>query len=396
MRTLVQFGAGNIGRSFIGQLFARNGYEVVFVDISAPLVEALNERREYRIVIKRNGAPDEELAVRGVRAIDGRETASVVEAVATADYVATSVGLGALPDIISTLAQGVALRAGRFPDRPLDIIVAENIRDGARYFREALRPCLPRGFPLDEHVGLVETSIGKMVPLMRAEDLAGDPLLIFAEAYDELIVDRYGFKGPLPRIPTLNAVDNIRAYVDRKLFIHNLGHAAAAYFGYSQSPESRCIWQALELPAVAARVKAAMRESAAALALEYPRDLSPGSLEAHIEDLLVRFANRALGDTVYRVGRDLYRKLARDDRLVGAALMAAHHGLPFDTIAAAVRAAIGFRATDEEDRPYPRDAEFVARELPKGLPGILRDVSGLTADDPIGREVAARILSARQ
>ncbi len=316
MQTLIQFGAGNIGRSFIGQLFARNGYEVVFVDISTPLVEALNERREYRIVIKRNGAPDEELAVQGVHAIDGRDTASAAEAVATADYVATSVGLGALPDIIPTLAQGVALRAGRFPDRPLDIIIAENIRDGARYFREALKSRLPQGFPLDEHVGFVETSIGKMVPLMRAEDLAGDPLLIFAEAYDELIVDRYGFKGPLPRIPTLNAVGDIRAYVDRKLFIHNLGHAAAAYFGYSQSPESRCIWQALELPAVAAR-----------------------------------------------------------------------HGLPFDTIAAAVRAAIGFRATDEEGRRYPRDAEFVARELPKGLPGILRDVCGLSAEEPCAREV---------
>lgn len=396
MQTLVQFGAGNIGRSFIGQLFARNGYEVVFVDVSAPLVEALNERREYRIVIKRNGVSDEELVVQNVRAIDGREHASVADAVAGADYVATSVGLGALPDIIPVLARGIELRALRSPNRLLDVIIAENIRDGAPYFRESLGRHLPQGFPLADHIGLVETSIGRMVPLMRKEDLAADPLLLFAEEYNELIVDKHGFRGPLPQIPTLNPVENIRAYVDRKLFIHNLGHAATAYFGFSQSPDSRFIWQALELPGVAVRVRSAMGESAAALALEYPHDLKPGALTAHIDDLLVRFANRALGDTVYRVGRDLYRKLAHDDRLIGAALLAARHGLPCDTIADAIRAAVGFRAADEEGKLYPRDADFIAREVPRGLEGILRDVSGLAMEDPVERGVAVRILSSRQ
>lgn len=391
MRTLVQFGAGNIGRSFIGGLFAQNGYEVIFVDVSVPLVEALDERRSYRIVIKRNELPDEEFIVQGVRAIHGQNHASVAEAIAEADYVATSVGLRALPNIIPMLAKGIALRAGRSPGRPLDIIIAENIRDGANYFREKLGQYLAPDFPLADYVGLVETSIGKMVPIMRAEDLAADPLLLFAEAYDELIVDRYGFKGPLPLIPTLNPVDNIRAYVDRKLFIHNLGHAAAAYFGYRDSPESRYIWQALELPAVAAQVRKAMSESAAALALEYPQDLSPGALGAYIDDLLARFANRALGDTVYRVGRDLYRKLAHDDRLVGAALLAARHGLPFETIAAAVGAALEFRATDEEGNLYPRDADFIARELSKGLAGILRDVCGLSAEEPAEREVSLAV-----
>jgi len=32
MKYFVQFGAGNIGRSFIGQLFSRAGYEVIFIE----------------------------------------------------------------------------------------------------------------------------------------------------------------------------------------------------------------------------------------------------------------------------------------------------------------------------------------------------------------------------
>ena len=51
-KKLVQFGAGKIGRSFIGQLFSLSGYEVVFIDVYKPVVEALNNRRQYQVVIK--------------------------------------------------------------------------------------------------------------------------------------------------------------------------------------------------------------------------------------------------------------------------------------------------------------------------------------------------------
>jgi len=392
MPTLVQFGAGNIGRSFIGQLFASSGYEVVFVDVAKPLVEALNARREYSIVIKRSDAPDELLTVRNVRAIDADDGAAVAEAVAEAEYVATSVGLGALPHIFSVIAQGIALRAQRFPNRPLDIIIAENIHDGARYVRQALGQLLGSDSSILENIGLVETSIGKMVPIMPKEAQSTEPLLLFAEEYNELIVDRHGFKGPLPAISTLRAIENIRAYVDRKLFIHNLGHAAVAYFSFIQSPSIHAIWQALEVPGVLERARKAMRESAAALVRAYPKEFAASALAAHIEDLLRRFANKALGDTVYRVGRDLYRKLARDDRLIGAALLAARNNCPFGTIAEAVRAATSFRAVDGEGHLFPRDAEFIAKEVPKGLAGILRDVCGLREDEALDRKVIAQIL----
>jgi len=95
------------------------------------------------------------------------------------------VGLGAFAAYLSVLAKGIELRARRHPGRSLDIIIAENIHDGAHYFRKALEALLPPDFPLAENVGLVETSIGKMVPIMRKEDLAADPLLLFAEEYNE-------------------------------------------------------------------------------------------------------------------------------------------------------------------------------------------------------------------
>ena len=38
-------------------------------------------------------------------------------------------------------------------------------------------------------------------------------------------------------------------------------------------------------------------------------------LEDHIDDLIYRFRNKALQDTIFRVGQDLTRKLSYDDRL---------------------------------------------------------------------------------
>ena len=107
----------------------------------------------------------------------------------------------------------------------------------------------------------------------------------------------------------------MRAYVDRKSFIHNLGHAVTAYLGYVRDPKLVYLWEAVARPDVQAVARAAMWESARALIREYPEEFTEANQDAHIEDLLRRFANRALGDTIFRVGRDLPRKLSPEDRL---------------------------------------------------------------------------------
>lgn len=370
-RTLVQFGAGNIGRSFIGQLFSHAGFEVVFVDIDSQLVEQLNAAGGYTLVIKSSDGDRKEYIDR-VRAVDGSDHEAVASVVAAADYVATSVGSSALPHIYKVLADGIQRR-----DRPVDIIIAENMRDGARIVAEGLRSYLPDEFPLEERVGLVETSIGKMVPIMSEKDKNFDPLQVFAEPYNTLIVDRCGFVGEIPPLPGLKAVDHIDAYVDRKLFVHNLGHAAAAYLGYAADSTLRYIWQVLDDVERFYQVRRAMQQGAAVVRAAHPGIFTEQETDMHIDDLLERFCNKALGDTVFRVGRDLMRKLGRNDRIVGAMLLAAEHGLPFDAIAAVYCAALSFKATNEEGQMDKKDAQFHKLLENQGIEGVLRDVSGL-------------------
>ncbi len=372
-RLLVQFGAGNIGRSFIGPLFRRGGYALVYVDADAALVDRLNRAGAYRIVLKKSGRTDEIVTVDGFTALHTSDTGAIQSAILDADLACTAVGQGALARVLALLARALQFRAGLGRRRPLDLILAENMRGVSAYARTHLAAELPAGYPIEDRIGLVETSIGKMVPLMSAADLREDALQLFAEPYNTLIVDAGGFRNGVPDVPGLAAVDNIRAYVDRKLFIHNLGHAAAAYLGFARHG-CRHIWEALEFEDVRDRIRRAMEEAAAALHAEYPDALPRDELRAHIADLLDRFSNRALGDTVYRVGRDLRRKLGPEDRLLGAMRLAARHGLPFQNIAEAFAAATRFDARDENGRAFPADASFLDR-----LRG--RDLSAVFAED---------------
>jgi len=355
-KKMVIFGAGKIGRSFIGQLFSRAGYQVTFIDIAAPIIDLLNQRKSYKVVIK--SAEEEQLLIENVNGILATDTDAVQNAVAEADLLAVSVGKNGLVKVIPRIAEGALLREKKYPGRALDIIIAENMRDAAEFMRQELGKYLPENFPQEERIGLVETSIGKMVPIMSKKDEEVDPLQVFAEPYNTLIVDKKGFINPVPQIVGLEAKENMKAWVDRKSFIHNLGHATTAYLGNFYYPAKKFIHEVLEEPCLWQQVKDTMHQAGEILKAKYPDEFTPRAIEEHIEDLLQRFSNRYLGDTVYRVGLDLPRKLGSEDRLFGAIKIARQFNKPYDKILKAAVAGIYFRATDEEGKLFSNDAEF--------------------------------------
>ena len=381
---LVQFGAGNIGRAFVGQLFARAGWEVVFVEIDLALIAALNRERRYAVEIR--DEPPQRITVEGVRAIDARDRAAVAEEIATADIAATAVGPHALDSVYPLLAAGV-LRRRELRGGPLDVLICENLRAAADLFRENLARQLTEDFDLELDVGLVETSIGKMVPIMPEDARRSDPLLLYAEAFNTLIVDRRGFLGPVPDVPGLDPKDNIAAYVDRKLFTHNLGHAAAAYIGHVVHPEAVFMWQVLDDREIHNAARRAMWESARSLMLRYPYEFDEHDQSEHIEDLLRRFANTALGDTVHRVGRDLPRKLGPEERVIGALRLDQQEGVPAPYTTLTLACALRFQAPDENGHLFSSDAETSSRIAREGAESVLRDICRLDPADPFDASV---------
>lgn len=370
---LVLFGAGKIGRSFIGQLFSRGGYEVVFVDIFKPVIDALNECGNYNVIIK--SEVESVMNIKNVRGVLATDEQEVIHEIATADIVAVSIGQQGLPAIMPLLAKGLVKRNSENQTLALDIIIAENLRNAAEYFKDELLPLLPANYPFNTMVGLVETSIGKMVPIMLKKDMEEDILQVFGEPYNNLILDRKAFKNPIPAIDGLSPKDNMKAWVDRKLFIHNLGHATTAYLGYLYDPNFIYLYEALTVEDIKKQVRATMLQAADILLTKYPEEFTYNALVEHIDELLYRFQNKALGDTIFRVGCDLIRKLGPEDRLVGAMSLAIEYKLPFDKIMDALIAGSKFRATDENGNMLPSDLQFV-KTYDKGIVEVLTTVCG--------------------
>jgi len=348
---LVQFGAGAIGRGFVGQLASSAGWETAFVEVAPAILDAFSASGGYTVEIVGPGA--RRIEVRNVRAIDGRNIDAVAEEIARADLASTAVGAGALPTVARGLARGIALRAARRPGSTLDVLLCENLLDAGAHVRGLLGPLVPpeaRAY-LDGRVGLVETVISRMIPVPRPRAGGGDPLYVAAEDYNVLPVDARAFRGRAPDIEGLAPVDNYRAHEERKLYAHNCGHALAAYLGFLRGHEY--VWQAVGDPEVRRRVDAGLWEAGAALCIRH--GFAREEHQAHLAQLIEPFGNRELGDTVARVGRDPVRKLAPGDRLVGAARLAMKYGVRPEALAEGIAAAMSFDVPGDPSAGRLRD-----------------------------------------
>ncbi len=364
----VMYGGGNIGRGFIGMLFSQSGYRVSFVDVAQPVITALNEKGCYPVrILDSHGYQD--VTVENVCAVDGSDQAAVAQAIANADIMATAVGVNILKFIIPNLVAGIRLRM-QLGKGPLNILICENLMDANKVLEAMLKEHLSPEEILwfDENIGLVEASIGRMVPIQTEEMKDGDPMRVCVEQYGFLPVDKAAFKGDIPHITSMVPFAPFDFYIKRKLYIHNMGHAACAYFGGLYGLDH--IYQAIDRDEIYILVRLAMEESAKALSKKYGVALA--DILAHIDDLLFRFTNQALGDTCQRVGGDPKRKLSPADRLIGSSRLALEQGITPCYIA--IGAAAGLvRYLKEQD--LPQSIENAKQ--------VLTEVSGLLEDEPV-------------
>ncbi len=187
----VMYGAGNIGRGFIGQLFLQSGYSVSFIDVNKEIIGELNNRHEYTVEILSNDK-NEEVCVKNVSGIDGMDADAVSLAIAEADVMATAVGVNILPRIVGNIAQGLKRRWNSGNMAPLNIIICENmIIDADKFLAKSVKELLgdEEKKLFDNLIGTVEASIGRMVPIQTPEMTKNDVLRVCVEPFCNLIVD---------------------------------------------------------------------------------------------------------------------------------------------------------------------------------------------------------------
>ncbi len=345
MKQAIMYGAGNIGRGFIGQLFHMSGYEVSFIDVNMAVVDKLNADGQYPIYIT-EGEGYREYLVTGVHGINGRDNEAIAEAIAAADIMATAVGVNILKFIAAPFAGGVRRRMQKGIEAPLNVIICENLIEADKYFAALVKENLSKEEAeyFDTHIALVEPSIGRMVPATPEEIAKQNPLAVCVEAYCELPVDKHAFKGGIPEIRNMVPFAPFDFFIRRKLFMHNMSHALTAYFGALKG--YTYIWEAAADAEVKLLALRALTESSRALSKEYGVPLE--ELLCFSENLINRFENKLLGDTIERVGRDTKRKLSANDRFVGAARLCEKHGIAPVNILAGLAAGLHFSPAGDD------------------------------------------------
>lgn len=336
------YGAGNIGRGFIGQLFSQSGYSVGFIDINKEVIARLNQDKEYPVEIVTTEGVVEDV-VKNAYGIDGTDIELVSEEIATSDIMATAIGVNVLKFIAKPIALGLKKRFERNLGF-FNIIICENLIGADHFLKGLIKEQIPEyADRIDKEVGFVEASIGRMVPVMPEEKKQGNPLRVCVEPYNILPVDKDAFKGEIPEVKNLYPFAPFNLFIQRKLFMHNMSHALCAYLGYQRNYEY--IYQAIGDYDIKFVAYNALCQSAMAVAKENGVEIE--SLISHAQNLLYRFSNVALGDTVARVGKDTIRKLGSNDRLIGAINLAEKHNVNCEYLCLGV--ALGMRFAPEGD-----------------------------------------------
>ncbi len=365
----VHFGAGNIGRGFIGLLLSQSGYDVFFITRNPKKIALLQERRRYRVTLAGDHAAP--ITVRNVTAASIEDINDVADAVAEADLVTTAVGVYALRDIAKSIAKGVARRLRRDP-RPLNIIACENTLGGSSQLKRWVYTHLSETArqQADRYIAFPNAVVDRIVPLQTHSDI----LAVTVEPFAEWVIDRSQVIGTLPRIQGAVYADSLAPYVERKLYTLNTGHCAAAYFGYLEGV--RTIHEVMQTPRLRAKVEAVLEETGRMLVRKYDFDLKVH--QRYAMKTLERFSNPNLMDAVERVGRAPMRKLANQDRLVRPALIAHDFGIVTPHLVSVIAAALRF------DSPADVQAVHLQASLKQhGIQNLLAELTGIVPDHPL-------------
>ena len=367
----VHFGAGNIGRGFIGQLLHESGYSITFLDVNVELVDSLKEHDSYRVI--ETGPTSKTSLITNFKALNtNTEFELAAEAIAAADVITTSVGVSALKFLVPVLVAGLKARK---TSTPLVIMACENAIRATDIFRAEIAAV--DSSVLDKAI-FANTAVDRIVPPQKV-DLGLDVLV---EEFFEWVIDGSELGVNTPVIPRAKFVADLNPYIERKLFTVNTGHASLAYVG--QQNGCSTIVEAMNKTHVREIVESVLQETSQVLVRRHSFDESAQA--EYVAKTLERFADPELDDPVSRVGREPGRKLSRNDRLIAPAAYLAEWGIEPLALLEAISAALVF-----EDDTDP-GVEVLHNKLARlSAEDFVSEIMGVKASHPLAAKLTSLV-----
>lgn len=372
----VHFGAGNIGRGFIGQLLFNSGYQVVFADVNEELIQQLKEQSSYTIFYAEEEKRSFEVTgFTGVHSNHDKE--ELLSALKETELITTAVGAPVLKHIAPVIAEALKLRLSE--KKPVAVIACENAVNATDMLKEHIAAAMNKEEweELSHYVSFPNAAVDRIVPIQSLKN----PLDVLVEPFYEWTIDTSGFVGAVPVIEGAHFVDNLSAYIERKLYTVNTGHAAAAYHGYAAGYET--VQEAMQDEKVLEEVKRTLLETGDLLIEKYSFD--PEEHQSYIETTIFRFQNPELSDQIIRVARQPLKKLGAKERLTSPAVQLLDAGKEPAALIRVITAALHY------NEPSDEQAVELQRQLKeKPLQEVLAEITGLREQHQLIRKVAEK------
>lgn len=367
----VHFGAGNIGRGFIGQLLHQANYELTFLDVNEEVVSELKKQSSYQVIETGVGAKTHTIS--NFTALNSNtEFDEAAKVIASAQVLTTSVGPNILKFLAPLIVAGLELRDS---DEPLVIMACENAIRATDIVKAELAAI--DSSVLSKAV-FANTAVDRIVPPQK-EGLGLDVLV---EAFSEWVIDSSELGNSKPNIPGAEFVSDLAPFIERKLFTVNTGHATLAYVG--QQHGANTIVEATKIAEVKEVMLGALAETSQVLISRHGFD--EANHQKYVTKTFERFTNPDLDDPVTRVGREPARKLARNDRLVGPAAYLAELGGNPVSLLKAIEAALLFE--DDSDQAV---AELHAKLKSQTAEDFVNEVMGVSAPHPLAAQLTGLV-----
>lgn len=371
------FGAGNIGRGFIGEILAKNGFSIEFVDINETIINALMSRKGYTIELAEESK--QQIQVANVTGINNQKNPeAVIDSVATSQIVTTAIGPNILPFIAELIAKGIQKRRANQVTEKLDVIACENMIGGSQFLFEKVKAYLTRE-DLDyvnQYVGFPNAAVDRIVPIQHHDD----PLFVSVEPFSEWVVDKTQMKNPELALSDVEYVDDLEPYIERKLFSVNTGHASVAYTGASLGYQT--IDEAIADEKVLTTLENVLKETGSLLIAKWQFD--PQVHQAYAQKIVARFKNPYISDAITRVARTPIRKLGYDERFIRPIRELHDRNLSYQQLLTVVGLIFNYR--DEKDEQSVELQKMLQNE---SLEAVVRKVTQLTDETLIAEIVAA-------
>lgn len=367
----VHFGAGNIGRGFIGQVLNESGYNITFVDINELIVTTLNQVENYKVIIKDNKT---EITVNNFSALNSlTDTNQIIEAINKSDLVTTSIGVSVLPSIAKTIAVALKIKVKENNTHPIDIMACENIINATELLKTEIFKHLENEEKkfVNQYVGFVNVLVDRTV-LIKKND---DPLLVEVENYYEWTINQTQIKSSINnQIKNAKYTNNLYRYIQRQLLITKIGYETSGYLAaYNQEKD---IFNDLKNDKNKNQLLEVLKETENILLTKL--EFNPEEIEPYQEMIISRLKNNEIKEDINKLCRLPINKLANDQILITAITDCYKKNLEYDNLARIYAYIL----------KYNNDRDLGAEQLQKminkdGLEATIKNVSKIQEPDII-------------